>query len=322
MAEHIPPDDLLVCQQVWCIGRPGGPDRATVAIDAYGFTGGMPRLACNECAVRKMSDADPWLGWKIISIADWRASMQPRTNEVLAQLAQAQGLPHPGSDAAPGASQAVSSAEDPALANGAAPQALPASARGSSAPEAPSSGGDSTETAEQAPAITSTPPEPPWRRRPVLRAVLISWVLAVVLLWTGVRLNLDTGSTTGVPLVIIAAVLFLWPVIAFVIWAVVDIGKDIAAEGRQYSQWKQTLTPEQRAAVTMAEAAVLTAAAHELRKHNKERSQRHVDQIMHGFGDRSYPKRLVDPQQPTPWQAASRGPQPRMWRQPGNDNPR
>jgi hypothetical protein len=249
-SEQLPPDDSLRCCNPICRST------ATVAV-VKTYPGAVPDPHCDQCAVKELMKVPAELGWHVISLADWRERMQPRADEALRMLSRA---------------------KTPQLASG--PPGVPVAALEAGSPQPES----------QAPEPPGSP-EPPLHRVPWLRIGLISMGLSIPPALIAFAQNGGgTGNPPGplcLPCALLALALFFWPVIALVIWAIRDIGKEAVAEGKRYAAWKNTLTPEQLNAVRLAELAALMAVQHEVHKrvHSPEAEARrqHVqDQIMHG----------------------------------------
>jgi hypothetical protein len=70
------------------------------------------------------------------------------------------------------------------------------------------------------------------------------------------------------------------PFIAGAIWLLAAIVRTAAAEHQRYCAWKASLTPEQRLAVELAEAAAVTAAAIAMREHHRHTDARLTSSVM------------------------------------------
>jgi len=85
----------------------------------------------------------------------------------------------------------------------------------------------------------------------------------------------------GWPLAI-GLTMFLVPVLAGAGWIVVEFLKFSAEEARQYRAWKKTLTPQERMAVNLAEAAVLGELHQHMSRANQEQREYHAARVLGG----------------------------------------
>jgi hypothetical protein len=104
--------------------------------------------------------------------------------------------------------------------------------------------------------------------------------LGVALISWGNHLSAENYYYDVVPWGFWGAVFIALPVIAPAIVVVAGITRAVATEHRRYREWKAALTPEQRAAVGLAEAAALTAAAIAMWEHHKRVDARLTSSVM------------------------------------------
>ena len=70
------------------------------------------------------------------------------------------------------------------------------------------------------------------------------------------------------------------PLWAGIGWVVTRVVKFSAQQHRRYREWKASLTPQQRAAADLAEAAAMTAAAVAMWQHHKRTDARLASSVM------------------------------------------
>jgi hypothetical protein len=78
-----------------------------------------------------------------------------------------------------------------------------------------------------------------------------------------------TGTYSNAPWSFWGIVFILIPLWAGIGWVVTQVVKFSAQQHRRYREWKASLTPQQRAAVDLAEAAAMTAAAAMRQRHKR-----------------------------------------------------
>lgn len=104
------------------------------------------------------------------------------------------------------------------------------------------------------------------------RILTWSFLLGIPVLITGFLRNVpDNGPNAyrGAPLIAAGLVMTLIPTLITAIWLFVVILKLAIEEHRRYRAWKATLSPQERFAVDMAEAAAMWAQHLRLREHHK-----------------------------------------------------
>ena len=74
--------------------------------------------------------------------------------------------------------------------------------------------------------------------------------------------------------------MILMPLWAGIGWMVTEVVRFSAQQHRRYREWKESLTPQQRAAVDLAEAAAMTAADLAMRQHHKRTNARLFSSVM------------------------------------------
>jgi len=102
--------------------------------------------------------------------------------------------------------------------------------------------------------------------------LLGSFLLGIPLTVTGILRNVPDGGPDGyrgAPLIAAGLVMILIPLLALAVRITIDVIKLIIAESRRYRAWKRTLSPQERFAVDMAEAAAMWALHLRLREHHK-----------------------------------------------------
>ena len=112
--------------------------------------------------------------------------------------------------------------------------------------------------------------------------------LGIFLITWGNHLASQDGTYSSAPWSFWGVVFILMPLWAGIGWVVTEVVKFSARQHRRYRQWKASLTPQQRAAVDLAEAAAMTAAAVAMREHHKRTNAR-LPQQRHGTHHARWP---------------------------------
>lgn len=105
----------------------------------------------------------------------------------------------------------------------------------------------------------------------ILRKIMLwSFLTGIALIFVGVVMTSGAQSNpAGIPVLVVGWTLVVLNFMIALFWVLIQLFNFAEDEVRQYSAWKKTLTPEQRAAVNLAEAAALTGIAVEVhRRHN------------------------------------------------------
>ena len=96
----------------------------------------------------------------------------------------------------------------------------------------------------------------------------------------GEPLASQDGTYSKAPWSFWGVVFILMPLWAGIGWVVTQVVKFSAQQHRRYRVWKASLTPQQRAAVDLAEAAAMTAAAVAMWEHHKRTDARLTSSVM------------------------------------------
>jgi hypothetical protein len=118
-------------------------------------------------------------------------------------------------------------------------------------------------------------------QRTVLAASLLGAcvVLGIALLSIGNHVS-TYNDAGGTPLVVWGIFFVLMPLWAGAGWVIVKSAKFWAEQRRRYQEWKASLTPEQRAAVELGEAAAAVVATLEMIHHAREMGRRNTSSAM------------------------------------------
>ena len=111
-------------------------------------------------------------------------------------------------------------------------------------------------------------------------AVTACVALGIFLITWGNHLASQDGTYSSAPWSFWGVVFILMPLWAGIGWVVTEVVKFSAQQHRRYREWKASLTPQQRAAVDLAEAAAMTAAAVAMREHHKRTNARLFSSVM------------------------------------------
>jgi len=136
-------------------------------------------------------------------------------------------------------------------------------------------------------------------RRWVFWILLASFAGGIPLLIVGALMNNpaaapDASGVEGAPYIAAAAVMILVPLLTAAVRIAIAIIRAAHAEHRRYRAWKSTLSPQERAAVQMAEAAAMWALHLRLREHHK-RVQHEQTVSALGYDPATPPSQRPDP---------------------------
>jgi len=105
-------------------------------------------------------------------------------------------------------------------------------------------------------------------------------IVGVFLITWGNYLASREGTYSNAPWSFWGVVFILMPMWAGIGWVVTEVVKFSAQQHRRYREWKASLTPQQRAAVDLAEAAAMTAAAIAMQERHKRTDARLTSSVM------------------------------------------
>jgi hypothetical protein len=261
----------IECQIQMCVVHAGFTDgsrrMATVAVEQP-YSGSPPKPACDQCAVETMVKSAPGLRVRIISLDEWRDQLRPVAGEAMAQLRRAKS-PRLALTAAQGAPQ-----DEPAASPPDAPEA-PAGAPAARAP-----GGTSSQQRKR----IANSPALFWS---LLLGLPGSFLTGIILAIAGFANNAQAvqdgiADSPWAGVATAGVLLALAPVLAIAGFLLVNFLKFCAEEEKRYRAWKKTLTPQERMAVNLAEAAALTIAHEHMKERNREQRDYHTARVMGG----------------------------------------
>jgi hypothetical protein len=111
-------------------------------------------------------------------------------------------------------------------------------------------------------------------------AVTACVIVGVFLITWGNHLASRDGTYSNALWSFWGVVFILMPLWAGIGWVVTEVVKFSAQQHRRYREWKASLTPQQRAAAGLAEAAAMTVAAVAMRKRHKRTDARLTSSVM------------------------------------------
>ncbi len=256
--------DILYCEGTGCLIR---RRQRPAAVTLASIWSGALTLSCDECARRQYNHSPG--SYRVLPLSeyrDWyalaRNQMQDAATVVTAEVIDDGSAPFP----APVQPQAAAiSAGGPAAAPAAAASGPPPG----SSPGAPPAG-PGKKTSRQA-------------ARTLLGAgiaVTACVIVGVFLITWGNHLASRDWTYSNAPWSFWGVVFILMPLWAGIGWIVTEVVKFSAQQHRRYQEWKASLTPQQRAAADMAEAAAMTAVVVAMWKHHKRTDARLTSSVM------------------------------------------
>jgi hypothetical protein len=111
-------------------------------------------------------------------------------------------------------------------------------------------------------------------------ALAASVALGIFLISWGNHLSAQDYTYDVIPWALWGTFFIAVPVIMGATWLLAAMVRAAAAEHRRYRAWRASLTPEQRAAVELAEAVAATAAAIAMWEHHKGTGARLTGSVM------------------------------------------
>ncbi|HEY6310704.1 MAG TPA: hypothetical protein VIY52_07840 [Streptosporangiaceae bacterium] len=111
-------------------------------------------------------------------------------------------------------------------------------------------------------------------------AVTACVAFGLFLITWGNYLASQGGTYSNAPWSLMGVVFILTPLWAGIGWIVTEVVKFSVQQHRRYRAWKASLTPQQRAAVDLAEAAAITTAVAAMREHHKRTDARLTASVM------------------------------------------
>ena len=157
--------------------------------------------------------------------------------------------------------------------------------------------------------------------------------LGIALISAGNHLSAQDLYYSVAPWACWGTLFLLLPLLVLAARVIAALGRALAAERRRYQAWKASLTPEQRAAVELAELAALGAAAYAGWRRTRDTDARLTESVMGRAplnnvqaGQMATSARLMARSQAAaqqPWptsQPQQPGLQPRIWQPPGQES--
>jgi hypothetical protein len=260
--------DILYCENTGCLIR---RRQRPAAVTLASIWSGALTLSCDECA-RSQYNHRPG-SYRVLPLSeyrDWyaeaRSQMRDAVIVVTAKVIEDASARAAGPSPASVVPQAAAiSAGGPAPAPAAAASGPPPG----SSPGAPGTGPGKKMSRQAA--------------RTLLGggiAVTACVAFGIFLITWGNHVASQDGTYSNAPWSFWGLIFILMPLWAGIGWAVTQVVKFSAQHHRRYRAWRAGLTPQQRAAVDLAEAAAMTATAVAMRQHHKHTNARLFNSVM------------------------------------------
>jgi hypothetical protein len=258
--------DVLYCENTGCLIR---RRQQPAAVTLASIWSGALTLSCDECARRQYNHRpgsyrvlplSEYRDWYAVAKSQMRDGVAVVTAEVInedAALSPAPVVPR----------AAAISAWGPAP----APAAAASGPQPGSCPGAPAAGPGGNMSRQAARTLLGAG-----------IAVTACVAFGVFLIAWGVHLQASYlgGTYCNAPWSFWGVIFMLMPLWAGIGWVVLQVVKFSAQQHRRYREWKASLTPQQRAAADLAEAAAMTAAVVAMRQHHKCTNARLSSSVM------------------------------------------
>ena len=260
--------DILYCENTGCLIR---RHQRPAAVTLMGIWSGALTLSCDECARMQYNHLPG--SYRVLPLSeyrDWyaeaRSQMQDTVAVVTAEVIDDASARAAGPSPAP-----------------VVPRAAAISARGPAPAPAAAASGPSPGSSPGAPAAGPGKKMSRHAARTLLGAgIAVTACVAsgLFLITWGNHLASQDGTYSSAPWIFWGVVFILMPLWAGIGWVVIEVVKFSAQQHRRYREWKASLTPQQRAAVDLAEAAAMTAAVIAMREHHKRTDARLTSSVM------------------------------------------
>jgi hypothetical protein len=260
--------DILYCENTGCLIR---RRQRPAAVTLASIWSGALTLSCDECA-RSQYNHQPG-SYRVLPLSEYRnwyaearSQIQDAVTVVTAEVINEASARAAAPSPAPVQPQAA-----------AIPAQVPAPAPALAASGAPPGSGPGAPAAGPGKKMS----------RPAARTLLGAGIavtagvpLGLFLISWGNHLASRDGTYSSARRSFWGVVFILMPLWAGIGWVVIEVVKFSAQQHRRYREWKASLTPQQRAAADLAEAAAVTAAAIALREHHKRTSARLASSVL------------------------------------------
>ena len=300
--------DILYCENTGCLIR---RRQRPAAVTLASIWSGALTLSCDECARRQYNHSPG--SYRVLPLSeyrDWyaqaRSQMQDAvavvTAEVIDDASAAAAAPSPAPVAAAGRGD---------LRQGTCPGPGSSSRRPppGSSPGAPAAGPGKKMSRQAARTLLGAG-----------IAVTACVAFGIFLITWGNHLASQDGTYSNAPWSFWGVVFILMPLWAGIGWVVTKVVNFSAQQHRRYREWKASLTPQQRAAADLAEAAAMTDAAIAMWEHHKRTNARLFSSVMGRTMPDGHTMRPSDRLAAYRQQAALRHPAPRQaWGAPDPD---
>ena len=256
--------DILYCENTGCLIR---RRQRPAAVTLMGIWSGALTLSCDECARMQYNHLPG--SYRVLPLSeyrDWYAEARSQMHDSVAVVT----------------AEVISEAAAPSPAP-VVPQAAAISARGPAPAPAAAASGPSPGSSPGAPAAGPGKKMSRHAARTLLGAgIAVTACVAsgLFLITWGNHLASQDGTYSSAPWIFWGVVFILMPLWAGIGWVVIEVVKFSAQQHRRYREWKASLTPQQRAAVDLAEAAAMTAAVIAMREHHKRTDARLTSSVM------------------------------------------
>ena len=258
--------DILYCENTGCLIR---RRQRPAAVTLAGIWSGALTLSCDECARRQYNHLPG--AYRVLPLSeyrDWYAEARSQMQDTVA-VVTAEVIDD-------GSARAAAPSPAPVV-----PQAAAISARGPA--PAPAASGPPPGGSPGAPAAGPGKEMSRTAAGTLLGAgiaVTACVAFGVFLITWGNHLASQDGTYSSAPWSFWGVVFILMPLWAGIGWVVTEVVKFSAQQHRRYREWKASLTPQQRAAADLAEAAAMTAAAVAMWEHHKRTNARLTSSVM------------------------------------------
>ena len=262
--------DILYCGNTGCLIR---RRQRPAAVTLMGIWSGALTLSCDECARRQYNHLPG--SYRVLPLSeyrDWYAEARSQMQDTVA-VVTAEVIDD-------GSARAAAPSTAPVV-----PQAAAISARGPAPAPAAAAGGPPPGGSPGAAAAGPSKKRTRQASRTLLGAGIavtacVAFGLSLIAWGVHLQASYQGGTYSNAPWSFWGVVFILMPLWTGIGWVVTEVMKFSAQQHRRYREWKASLTPQQRAAVDLAEAAAMTAAVVAMRKHHKRTDARLTSSVM------------------------------------------
>ena len=257
----------ILCENTGCLIR---RRQRPAAVTLASIWSGALTLSCDECARRQYNHSPG--SYRVLPLSEYQDWYAQARNQMRDAVAVVTAEVIDDASAAPGAPSPA-----PVL-----PRAAAISARGS----APAPGAVAELPPGGSPGAPAAGPGKKMSRqaaRMLLGAgigVTACVAFGIFLITWGNHLASQDGTYSNAPWSFWGVVFILMPLWAGIGWVVTKVVNFSAQQHRRYREWKASLTPQQRAAADLAEAAAMTDAAMAMWEHHKRTNARLFSSVM------------------------------------------